>query len=308
MPRAVAVVGPTATGKSDVALALAEHFAGEIVNADALQVYRGFDIGTAKPPREEQARVPHHLIDILEPHEAYSAGEFVRRAVPLVESLFERGVQPILVGGSGFYIRALTEGLSPVPAVEEEVREAVRARLENDGAQRLWEELKALDPETAARLAPTDRQRVARAVEVAISTGKSLSSWQKEPPVQRAPFNVVKLGLTLPRGVLYDRIQARLQRMVASGWIEEVRGLLQSGLAIDLPAFQAIGYRQIARHVLEGWPLEEALEDVARETRRFAKRQETWFKREPDVQWFEASPMESEPKVLEYLTSKGLGE
>ncbi|HSS79453.1 MAG TPA: tRNA (adenosine(37)-N6)-dimethylallyltransferase MiaA [Thermoanaerobaculia bacterium] len=308
MDPVLAIVGPTATGKSALALALAERLGGEIVNADALQVYRGFDIGTAKPRLEERARVPHHLIDILEPHERYSAGEFARRAREAITEIQERGKAPIVVGGSGLYLRALFEGLSPVPPGDPEVRRELRERLDSEGLAPLREELIALDPVTAQRLGAGDTQRVLRALEVALVSGRPLSAWTAEQPFGTQGIAVVRIGLTLPRSILYDRIAGRVTQMLEAGWLDEVAALLRRGFSATLPAFQAIGYRQLVRYLEGMLSLELAVADIERETRRFAKRQETWFRKEPAVAWFSAQDLERQmPGVLEHAKHRGLG-
>jgi len=293
VPPLVALVGATATGKSALGLALAAALDGEIVNADALQVYRGFDLGTAKPTREEQARVRHHLLDILEPQQRFSAGEFARRAAAAIADIRGRGRLPIVVGGSGFYLRALLEGIAPLPAADPAIRAALRQRLTAAGPEALAAELRSLDPETAARLSPRDTQRVLRALEVVHTTGRPLPRWIAEQPFGRARVAATRVGLTLPRAVLYDRIGVRVRGMRERGLAAEVEGLLASGLDPGLPAFQAIGYRQFARHARGEWTLERAVEETIRATRRFAKRQETWFRKEPGVTWFDARDEEA---------------
>ncbi|MCB1054453.1 MAG: tRNA (adenosine(37)-N6)-dimethylallyltransferase MiaA [Acidobacteria bacterium] len=287
----IAIVGPTAAGKTDAALDLAERLGGEIINADALQVYRGFDIGTAKPSAEERARVPHHLVDILDPTERYSAGEFARRARVAIDDIRSRHRVPLVVGGSGLYIRALFEGLSPVPPGDETVRRQLRDRLADEGLPVMLEELRALDPEGADRLPAGDTQRILRALEVVLVSGEPLSSWVARRPFGAHPLEGLKIGLTLPRAVLYDRIARRTQRMVASGWVGEVRGILASGVPRDSPAFQAIGYRQLVRHVEGTCSLDEAVSEIVQATRRFAKRQLTWFRREPSLHWLPANEL-----------------
>jgi tRNA dimethylallyltransferase len=306
--RVVAVVGATATGKSRLALAMAEALEGEIINADALQVYRGFDIGTAKPSPAERARVPHHLIDILEPHERWSAGEFSRRARAAIAGIRERGRVPIVVGGSGLYLRALLAGISPVPPGDPALRQELRARLAAEGLPALAADLARLDPATASRLAPGDTQRILRALEVALASGRPLSSWIASQPFGKESVLAISVGLTLPRGILYDEVARRVTRMVERGWVQEVRGLLDRGLEPHLPAFQAIGYRQIALHVLGEWSLDRAVRETVQATRRFAKRQETWFRREPDVTWFPAQDLDRRtPQILDHVMRSGLG-
>ena len=301
----VAVLGPTATGKSAFAMALAADLAGrgltvELINADALQAYRGLDIGTAKPGPRERTRVRHHLIDVIEPHQAFSAGEFARRAAVAVEGIETRGALPILVGGSGFYLRALFEGLAPVPPVGADVREALRADLRAHGLCGLVRELRGVDPESAETLAPGDTQRVLRALEVARATGRPLSEWQRLGTEGRLERRLLKVGLTVPRAVLYDAVEKRARRMLERGWLAEVKRLRDSclpehargrgGCSLgELPAFQAIGYRQLADHLDGNLTLEQALEETVRATRRYAKRQETWFRKEPHVRWIDGS-------------------
>lgn len=308
-PHLLAVVGATATGKSALGLELAVRLDGEIINADALQVYRGFDVGTAKPAAAERRRVRHHLIDILEPHERYSAGEFARRARAAIADIRGRGGLPVVVGGSGLYLRALLGGISPVPPGDPVVREELRRRLAEEGLPALAAELARIDPETAARLAPGDRQRVLRALEVAAVSGRTLSAWIAQQPFGAQSLAALRVGLTLPRSILYDRIAERVVRMVEGGWGAEVAALINQGLDPGLPAFQAIGYRQLAHQIKGESSLERAIEETIRATRRFAKRQETWFRKEPGVTWFSAEDLnQCIPKVLELARRSGLGE
>ncbi len=303
----VVIVGATATGKSRLAMRLAPDFGGEILSADALQVYRGFDIGTAKPTPAERRRVRHHLLNILEPHESFSAGEFARRARRAVHGIAARGRLPIVVGGSGLYLRALLEGISPIPPPDPAVRRRLRRRLAAQGPAPLRAELRRLDPETAQRLAAGDSQRLLRALEVVLSTGRPLSRWLAEEAPAEAPLPAVRVGLTLPRGLLYDRIAARVQRMLADGWVEEVKGLLACGLSPSLPAFQAIGYRELAAHLAGEGTLEEAAGRIVHATRRYAKRQLTWFRREAGIEWFQATdPDALQQPIVAYLQRSGL--
>ena len=301
MQPVLAIVGATATGKSALGLALAENLSGEIVNADALQVYRGFDIGTAKPSLADRERVPHHLIDILDPHETYSAGEFARRAREAISDIQRRGRVPIVVGGSGLYQRALFAGISPVPKGDPQVRRELRARLAAEGLGCLREELARLDPQTAARLSAGDTQRVLRALEVALVSGRPLSSWIADQPFGTKGMAAIRVGLTLPRSILYDQIAGRVARMMEAGWRNEVAGLLRQGLSPELPPFQAIGYRQLVRHLEGDGSFEQAAAETVMQTRRFAKRQETWFRNEPDVAWFSDQELERRIEgVLDY--------
>ncbi len=284
----IAIMGPTATGKSDLGLQLAAELDGEIVNADALQVYRGFDIGTAKPSAEMQRRVPHHLIDILDPEEAFSVGQFVDRARTAIEEIQGRGKTAILVGGTGLYLRSLIEGMSTVPPSDPEVRRELIRRTEEEGLAGLYADLERLDPATARRLPPGDTQRIQRALEVALVSGKPLSEWIAEKPGPEDHLPAFKIGLTLQRSILYDRISGRIECMVRRGWVVEVEGLLSRGIEPTVPAFQAIGYRQLVKFVRGDWPLSAALGDIAQATRRYAKRQMTWFRKERDLRWISA--------------------
>jgi tRNA dimethylallyltransferase len=292
--RVLALVGPTGVGKSALAIAVAELAGGEIVNADALQVYRGLDIGTAKPTSEERLRVPHHLIDILEPAERFSAGRFAELARASLAEIAARGRPALVVGGSGLYLRALFDGIAPLPAVDARVRGELAERHRREGLAPLRVELELLDAATAARLAPTDTQRTLRALEVALSSGRPLSEWlARSPFVREAVSGVIRVGLTLPRAVLYDRLAARVHRMAERGWLDEVRALVASGVGPEAPAFQAIGYSQWVRHLAGEYDLEEATRRIVLATRRYAKRQETWFRREPGLEWHDARSTDS---------------
>jgi tRNA dimethylallyltransferase len=292
--RVLAIVGPTASGKSALALAVAEAHGGEIVNADALQVYRGLDIGTAKPSVEERERIPHHLIDILDPAEVYSAGEFARRARIAIDEIVERGRMAVVVGGSGLYLRALWSGIAPLPESVPRRRAELEAELAARGLEALADELARVDPSTSARIGRRDAQRILRALEVHRSSGVALSEWIRRSPFGSARLPMRKLGLTLPRAVLYDRIESRARAMLARGWAEEIRGLLVSGVPADAPAFQAIGYAELVAAIEGRIGIESAVARLITRTRRFAKRQETWFRREPEIEWLDARRLETQ--------------
>ncbi len=279
-----AVVGPTAAGKSGLGLELARRLDGEIINGDALQIYRRLSIGTDKPTPEMLREIPHHLVDILEPNEAFSAGEFARRGRVAIHDILRRGRLPIVVGGSGLYLRALFEGLSPLPRSRPEVRAELEAWADREGPADLHKHLREIDPETAQRLVPQDRQRIVRALEIHRSSGVPMSDWLRRKPVEK-PIPALRIGLTVPRAILYDRIADRVDQMVEKGWVSEVVKMLDQGFEPSAPAFQAIGYRQIVRHVRGELSLQEAVKDTIQATRRYAKRQMTWFRKEPGVQW-----------------------
>lgn len=288
MPGVLVIVGATAVGKSDLASGIARICGGEIVSGDALQVYRGLDIGTAKPSTAERTRIPHHLIDVLDPAERFSAGRFATMARAAIDGIAARGRPAILAGGSGLYLRALLEGIAPLPPPDAAVRARLETRFVEEGLAALRAELADVDPVTASRLGTKDRQRILRALEVALTTGRPLSSWLAETPFGRRTLPARRIGLTLPRAVLYDRIEARVRRMVDAGWLDEVRKLLASGVNPGAPAFQAIGYAQWVRHLAGELGFEEAFRRIVGATRRYAKRQETWFRHEADVEWHDA--------------------
>lgn len=304
----VAILGPTAVGKSWLGMKLAADLDGEIISADALQAYRGFDVGTAKPSVEERRRIPHHLIDILEATEPFSAGEFARRALAAVQEIIDRHHQPLVLGGSGLYLRALLEGISPIPPTAPEIRLELRRRLEAEGLAALRRQLEGLDAATATRLGAGDTQRILRALEVVLSTGRPLSSWVADDPMGPGPLAAVRIGLTLSRSVLYDRIAERVRGMIQAGWVEEVEGLLGRGLSPELSPFQAIGYRQLAGYVGGDTSLEEAMNAIVRATCRYAKRQMTWFRKERAVSWFSMEdPQACHRAVMSFLGQEGIG-
>lgn len=299
MGSVLVILGPTAVGKSALGLQLAKQIDGEIINADALQVYRGFDVGTAKPMAEERERVRHHLVDILDPHERFSAGDFARRAGLAIEDVGRRAKVPIVVGGSGLYLRALLEGIAEIPPLDPRLTDYLRRQLADDGLAKLRFRLDLLDPETAARLASGDTQRTLRALAVALGTGRPLSAWIADRPFGQQPLPALRIGLTLPRAILYDRIADRVRSMVQKGWVEEVVELLDQGLSPSLPAFQAIGYRQLAEVARGRTTLEEAIAETIRATTRFAKRQATWYRNEKKINWFSADEIERElPQIV----------
>jgi tRNA dimethylallyltransferase len=311
MPPVVAILGATATGKSALALQLAERLEGEIVNADALQVYRGLDIGTGKPTAADRARVAHHLLDILSPDQPLSAGALANLARDAIAEIHSRNRLPIVVGGSGLYVRALFSGIVATPPPDPRLRTWLTTVRMRHGLPALRRWLRVLDPPTAARTTEGDTQRTLRALELALATGRPQSWWIARTPFTRQALPALRFGLTLPRTVLYHRIAERVSAMVAMGWVGEVERLLKAGWDAGLPAFQAIGYRQLAQHVRGEIGLDRAVEETIRATRRYAKRQVTWFRREPDVVWFEADdPVSTDAtasRVLDFLKNPGAG-
>jgi tRNA dimethylallyltransferase len=290
----VAIVGPTASGKSDLALFLAESFSGEIVNYDSLQIFLHLDIGTAKPSLEERRRVPHHMIDIREPTEVFTAGDYQREARRVLDDIRSRRKLPILVGGTGLYLRAVTEGLFSGPARSEYWRNRLEMMAERKGRRYLHQVLKRLDAVAASRIAERDKPKVIRALEVRLETGKPLSQHLEEGPRQPiSGFEVHMVGLNPPRKELYKRIDERVWRMVQAGLIEEIRRLLASGIPASAKPFEAIGYRHFIADIDSSIPREETIRIIQRDTRRYAKRQMTWFRKQSDVTWFDG-PGDSE--------------
>lgn len=287
--KAVCLLGPTASGKSAVALALARRFPVEIVSVDSAQVYRGMDVGTAKPTPDERSRVPHHLIDVVEPTEAYSAGRFRADALRLVREIDARGRIALLAGGTMLYFRALLQGLADLPPADAALRAALDARAAREGWPALHAELARVDPRAAARIDPTDAQRIQRALEVHALSGRPLSQWHAETAAAPLPFEVLQLGLEpSDRGVLHARIAARFRAMLGAGLEDEVRALrARHALHGDLPSMRAVGYRQVWE-TLEGMAPRGTLEarGVAA-TRQLAKRQLTWLRAMPAVERFD---------------------
>jgi tRNA dimethylallyltransferase len=281
----VAVVGPTASGKSALGVWLAEQFGGEVLACDSTQLYRGFDIGTAKPGVAERRGIPHHLIDSLEPCEAATAGGYRERVLVVLEDLRRRGRLPILTVGTGLYLRALLEGLADVPQRSEELRERLRASAEEHGPGYLHRLLARLDPETAGKIAAPDEQKLIRAIEVCVLTRRPVSEVHRSGRTPLAGWRALKIGLMPPREALYELIHARTDAMLAQGWMEEVQGLMASGLPENAKPFDFIGYREL-REVLRGKKkIEEARAAIQQATRQYAKRQLTWFRKDPGVHW-----------------------
>jgi tRNA dimethylallyltransferase len=296
-PRVAVLVGATAAGKTAVALALAQSLGCEIVNADSLQIYRELDIGTAKPSLQERALVPHHLIDVADPPEPFDAARYCREGREVLSDLARRRVPPLVVGGTGLYLKALLAGLFAEGEPQAGVRERLRRDLGALGLPALYQRLLHLDPATAARLHPHDTYRIIRALEVMEATGKPLSQFIAAHRFQDAPFTVLKLGLMLPREDLYRKIELRVEVMLAAGWLDEVEGLL-GRYPPTLKPLQSLGYRHLINYLTGRWSLEEALTLLTRDTRRYAKRQITWFSSDPAVRWYHPEQVEEMAAAL----------
>ena len=285
----ITVVGATATGKSDLALDLAEHLGGEIINTDSMQFYRGMDIGTAKLPVEERRGIPHHLIDILDVTAEANVQDFQARARTAIADIRNRGHRPVLVGGSGLYVRAAVDHME-FPGTDPDLR----ARLEAEAAADRWslhQRLRELDPTAAEKITVNDQRRIARALEVIELTGRAFSA---QLPDYQEIEPTIHLGLSMDRPILHERIAARVELMWDQGWVDEVRSLLEVGLAEGRTASRAIGYAQIRRHLDGELSAAEAKEETIVRTRQFARRQDTWFRRDPRIHWIDGSAADAE--------------
>ncbi|MHB8412844.1 MAG: tRNA (adenosine(37)-N6)-dimethylallyltransferase MiaA [Candidatus Acidiferrales bacterium] len=285
--RLVVILGPTASGKSALAIALAEKLGGEVVCCDSTQVYRHFNIGTGKVPAAEQRGIPHHLVDLVEPDEIFTAGEYRRRTLEVLEAIHARGSLPILTAGTGLYLRALLEGLTNAPIRSEEIRERLRQRASRRSPDYLHKILRRLDRESAAHIAPADTQKIIRAIEIRLLSGERASELHRRGRSGLAGYTAIKIGLMPPRVALYDRIERRVTAMLESGWLDEVRSLLRQGIAPTAKPFEFLGYSQL-RDVLAGkTETDRAIKQIQQATRRYAKRQITWFRKESAVHWLD---------------------
>jgi len=284
----VIVCGPTASGKTSLAVGLAEAFAAEIISADSRQVYRRMDIGTAKATAEERLRVPHHLIDVVDPDQNFTAADFVRLARNAIFEIDKRDRLPLVVGGTGLYIRALTEGLLPAPGSDKKLRERLLAQESREGEGTLHRRLQGVDPDMAERLHPRDRIRIVRALEVFTLAGRRLSELQQEHAFADRPYRVLSLGLAPRREDLYRAIDIRVEAMMNAGLLDEVRSLLERGYGPHLKTMRTIGYRECLRHLEGELSLDEAVSHIQQASRRYAKRQLTWFRKDKSIIWVDS--------------------
>ncbi len=309
----VVLVGPTAVGKSRIAVEVAKAFETEVLTADSRQVYRGMDIGTDKPSIDERQGIPHRLIDLANPDEPFNAGLYCHQAVEEIERLYRNFRLPLVVGGTGLYVRTLLNGLCDAPAADPVMREALRQEMKELGHDALHARLLAVDPEAAARLHPRDESKVIRALEVHQLSGRRMSEFQAEHGFAKRPFTALLIGLNRDRDVLYRRIEARIDWQLAHGLIDETTQLLAQGYQRDGVAMKGLGYRQVAEHVAGEYDAAEMVRRFKRDTRHFSKRQMTWFRKEPRIQWLMIDESDSVEhtaalvirQVDEFLTTLG---
>ena len=296
----VVIVGPTAVGKSRIAVEVAKAFETEVLTADSRQVYRGMYVGTDKPASEERQAVPHRLIDLVDPDESFNAGLYRRQAIDEIERLYRDCRLPLVVGGTGLYVRTLLKGLCDAPPADPIVREALRQEAEDQGSDRLYARLVDVDPVIAARLHPRDESKVIRALEVYQLSGRRMSAFQQEHGFAERPFATLMIGLNRDRDMLYRRIEGRIDWQLAHGLIEETKRLLAQGYQRDSAAMKGLGYRQVAEHLAGEYDAAEMVRRFKRDTRHFSKRQMTWFRKEPGIQWL----MIEEPESVSHTTAR----
>ncbi len=288
MKDVICIVGPTATGKTALSVKLAQKFGAEIVSCDSMQLYRGMDIGTAKPTADETRGVPHHMIDCLDPREPYSVSRYVEDADRCVQDILRRGKRVIVVGGTGLYVDSLIAGRQFAPYPETGRREELTKLAEAQGIEVLMEQLRQVDPEAAARIHPSNRKRVIRALEIYLETGKTMTAHDLETKAQPAKYDPCWIGLDYGnRGTLYRRIDLRVVKMIEQGLVDEVRRLLDSGVPANATAMQAIGYKELTAALRGEGTVEDAVAAIQQASRRYAKRQRTWFRRNPAIHWID---------------------
>jgi tRNA dimethylallyltransferase len=285
-PKIVILCGPTASGKSALGIALALRFEAEIVNADSMQVYRGLDIGTAKPGAEERGLVRHHLLDLVAPDELFNAALYRKAAMPVIAEIGSRGKVPLLIGGTGLYIKTLLGGLLPCAPINPDLRQTLQQECREHGPEILYERLKALDPQAALKIHCRDRIRIIRALEIIQSSGRLFSAQVAEHHFQENPFQALKVGLHLEREELYQRINQRCLHMIETGLLAETKALLEHGYRPDLKSLKSIGYRHMIQYLRGDYSWDRAIFDFQADTRRYAKRQITWFRADSEMIWF----------------------
>lgn len=292
-PRIIVICGPTGLGKTAVAVELARTFHGEIISADSMQIYRYMTIGTAKPTPREQAGAPHHMIDIVDPDQPFDAAQYAGMARRIVADLHGKGLSPFVVGGTGLYIKALVHGLSPSTPPDLHIRQRLRQEAETVGMDVLYQRLATHDPTAAGKIHPNDHFRIIRALEVGEATGKPISDLHQAHRFVDESFTVLKIGLHMERDVLYDRIDQRVDGMLDGGLLAEVQDLLSMGYSANLKSMQSIGYRHMVAFIQGDLSWDEAVRTLKRDTRRYAKRQLTWFNKDPGLLWMNPENLEN---------------
>ena len=295
------IAGPTAVGKTDASLLLAQELGAEIVSADSMQIYRGMDIGTAKPTLEQRNRVYHHLIDVVEPNQPYSVGDYLRDARAALNGIIASGGLPIVVGGSGLYLRALTHGLFSGPPADLDVRERLLRRESEGQPGTLYSDLVKVDPEAAVKIHPNDLRRTVRALEVYYLKDRKLSDFQREHAFKEKPFQFHLVFLVRSRNELYPRIERRVDRMIESGLEAEVKALMDRGYSPELASMQGLGYKHFLNHFMGKTSRQDAVALLKRDTKRYAKRQFTWFRREPDAEWIDITGLVHAGEISERI-------
>ncbi len=286
-PKIIIICGPTASGKSDLAIQLAKQMDAEILNADSMQIYRGMDIGTAKISPDQQQGVPHHLIDIVDPNQPFSAADFIDVADRAISEIIARGKRVIVAGGTGLYIRALLHGLVDSPSGTTEIRTLLHQEADALGHEVMWEKLREIDPKLAAQTHPNNLVRIIRALEVYRMTGIPLSSYQHQHGFKQQRYNALKIGIKTNRQQLYERIEVRVDKMLADGLLDEVKNLLTRGFSSDLKSMRSIGYKESVGFLSGQYSLEETIRLIKRDSRHYAKRQLTWFNADNEIIWLE---------------------
>lgn len=300
MPQIITIAGPTASGKTALSIQLAKEIGGEIVSCDSMQVYKDMDIGTAKPTLEEQERIPHHMLSVAEPWEDFSVSRYCAMADPIVEDILRRGKSPIIVGGTGLYMDALIRGNAFAPCPSTGRREELEALAASQGIEAVIEKLQKVDPESAARLHPSDQKRIIRAMEVYLETGMTITEHNRKTQEIPPKYQPIRFALTdRQRQTLYDRIDRRVDAMVEAGLMEEIQGLLARGIPEKCTAMQAIGYKEFVAALHGACTLEEAAQQVKQSSRRYAKRQLTWFRRNPENIWLIREGGQTSMEILE---------
>ncbi|MDP3260608.1 MAG: tRNA (adenosine(37)-N6)-dimethylallyltransferase MiaA [Thermodesulfovibrionales bacterium] len=297
MDKVIILLGPTGVGKTEVSILLAKALDTEIISADSMQIYRGMDIGTAKPSEEQRMNIKHHMIDSVSPVEPFSVGRYIEDVKPIIENLHKENKIPIIAGGTGLYIKAMTRGIFSGPSADWKLREEL-ALLEEGQDGALYSYLQELDPEAAAKIMPADTRRIIRAIEVCLKTKQGMSELQQKL-TRPLPYEFIKIGLTRDRKELYKMIEERVDKMIDAGLVEEVKKIL--GMKPDKTPMQAIGYKEIAMYLNGEIPLEEAVRLIKRNTKRYAKRQFTWFNKEEDIHWIDITGIQDVNEILKHI-------